>query len=80
MRPAYTVHTRGWVQARAFAEAVASASTCDCAVSVASEITILEDIFVEAATNAYAETCSCTPRSPVPRHVTHHRHCLALRP
>ena len=50
-----------WVQATAFAEAVASAATCDCAVAVSSEVSGLEEIWVEAATNAYAETCSCTP-------------------
>lgn len=51
------------VQAEAFAVAIATAETCDCLVLATGVVETFAEIWVEAAANAYAETCVRAPSS-----------------
>lgn len=48
---------RPMLQAEAFASAFVMAETCQCEITLSTDVSVFDSIWVEAVVNAYAETC-----------------------
>lgn len=53
------------MQAQAFVRGLVEAGTCFCNESVALDTSIVEEVFAEASSRAFAETCTCALPPPV---------------